>query len=166
MMKTMCMRIKNTSVGDIDEIMPIYEYARGRMRRNGNFVQWVDGYPSREAIAVDIANGNSYVIEDDNKIVGVFTFIIGDDPTYDAIEGEWPDNDPYGTIHRIAAARGASGIADCCLAFCKSKGVNIRIDTHADNAAMLGWIAKRGFKYCGIIHVADGTPRKAFQLNV
>lgn len=75
------------------------------------------------------------------------------------------DSKPYGTIHRIAAAPGGKGTADIALDFCRKAGVNIRIDTHEDNAPMLGWIAKRGFKYCGIIHVEDGTPRRAFQLT-
>ncbi len=74
--------------------------------------------------------------------------------------------EPYETIHRIASAPGAKGLADIALDFCKTKGVNIRIDTHADNVPMLGWIAKHGFKYCGIIRVKDGSPRKAFQLTL
>lgn len=159
------MRIRRTTIADIDDVMSIYDYARSRMRASGNSTQWVNGYPSREVLVRDIASGNSYVLERDNILAGVFTFIIGSEQTYDVIDGEWPDNEPYGTIHRIAAAPGVKGIVDSCLDFCKSSGVNIRV-THADNAAMLGWIAKRGFTYCGIIRVEDGTPRRAFQLSV
>ena len=39
-------------------------------------------------------------------------FIIGADPTYEVIEdGAWPDNSPYGTIHRIA---GDGQVKDFC----------------------------------------------------
>lgn len=154
--------IRHTGVADLDIVMSIYDHSRHKMRESGNMTQWVNGYPSRSIIAKDIDNGNSYVIVTENGIIGVFTFIIGEDPNYSTIDGEWPDNSTYGTIHRIASAPGAHGIADIALDFCMKSGIDIRIDTHADNAPMLGWIAKRRFKYCGIIHVEDGTPRNAF----
>lgn len=157
--------IRHASVADLDAVMAIYDYARQRMAEGGNPSQWVDGYPSREIISADIDAGNSYVIESDGVISGVFTFIVGDDPSYAEIDGAWPDNSPYGTIHRIAAAPGVKGVADTCLDYCLTRGVNIRIDTHSDNLPMLGWIEKRGFLYCGIIRVANGTPRRAFQLT-
>lgn len=158
--------IRHTEVGDLPSVMSILDYARKRMRESGNPTQWVDGYPSSDVILDDISNGSSYVIESGNRIVGVFAFIIGDEPNYSVIEGCWPDAGPYGTIHRIAAAPGVKGVANAALGFCKRAGVAIRIDTHADNAPMLGWIAKQGFSYCGIIHVGDGTPRKAFHLDI
>lgn len=157
--------MRKTMVGDENAVMAIYDGARRRMRASGNVAQWVNGYPSREILMADIEAGCSYVITEGGKIEGVFTFVVGVEPTYAEIEGAWPDNDPYGTIHRLAAADGAKGIADAAMAYCMGRGINIRIDTHADNSPMLGWIAKRGFGYCGIIHVADGTPRMAFQLN-
>lgn len=158
--------IRPANISDVDEIMSIFDYARKRMRESGNATQWVNGYPSTDVILNDIANANSYVMEYDGKLAGVFTFIIGEEPTYTKIEGAWPDRLPYGTIHRIAAAHGAKGIADAALDFCSKTGVNIRIDTHADNVPMLRWIAKQGFTYCGIIHVSDGTPRKAFHKSI
>jgi hypothetical protein len=158
-------KVRHTVVSDLDTVMSIYDYARMRMRQSGNASQWVNGYPSRNVILDDIRKASSYVIESDNRIIGVFTFIIGEEPNYSVIDGAWPDNKPYGTIHRIAAAHGSKGIADFTLDFCRNAGVNVRIDTHADNAPMLGWIAKRGFAFCGIIYVEDGTPRKAFHLQ-
>ena len=156
--------VRKTKADELDIVMSIYDDARERMRVSGNHAQWINGYPSRELILADINAGISYVIEDAGDIVGVFTFIPGDEPTYKNIDGTWPDDNPYGTIHRIAGRTGSHGIADTALDFCLTKGIGIRIDTHADNAPMLSWIAKRGFRYCGIIHVSDGSPRKAFQL--
>lgn len=158
--------VRHAVVSDLDAIMAIFRYAKQRMRESGNNSQWAGGYPSAEAVLKDVEEGVSYVIESDKGISGVFTFIVGEDPNYTAIDGEWPDNRPYGTIHRIASSPNAKGVADIALDFCKRAGVNIRIDTHADNAPMLGWIAKRGFSYCGIVRVDDGTPRKAFQLTL
>lgn len=155
---------------DLEAMMPIYEYAREWMAQNDNPNQWINGYPSREVISQDISKGVSHVIESDGKVVGVFSFITGEDPTYKIIEGEWLNDKPYGTIHRIAAAQGVKGVADVCLDFCRAicmnGGMDIRIDTYKDNAPMQGWIATRGFKYCGIIYIANGTPRRAFQLEI
>ncbi len=39
------------------------------------------------------------------------------------------------------------------------------LSSHPDNQIMLSWIKCSGFQYCGVIHVADGTPRHAFQLS-
>lgn len=158
--------IRQAEISDMDAIMRIFQFARQRMREYGNTKQWINGYPDAEITKQDMEEGNCYLIETCRNILGVFTFIVGEEPTYKFIDGEWPDNNSYGTIHRIAAAMGANGVADIALEFCKRLGVNIRIDTHADNTPMLGWIAKRGFKYCGIIRVRDGSPRKAFQLTL
>lgn len=40
---------------------------------------------------------------------------------------------------------------------------SIRIDTHADNKTMQHLIEADGFTRCGIIYIADGTPRIAYQ---
>lgn len=156
--------VRHSKYTDIEAIMTIYHFARNKMVKSGNPSQWIGGYPSQELIQSDIASGNSYVVTVDDKIIGVFSFIIGEDDTYSVIDGEWLNDKRYGTIHRIASADGVHGIADTCLEFCKTKGVDIRIDTHADNTPMLSWIRKRGFVHCGTIYVANGTPRLAFQL--
>lgn len=150
---------------DTDAVMPLYDIARARMRSSGNSSQWINGYPSRELIAADIEAGNFYVMERGGEIYGAFTFIVGDDPTYARIEnGAWPNNLPYGTIHRLASSGKAGGVSRECFDFCLSLTGNVRADTHSDNIPMRKALEKYGFAYCGIIHVADGSPRLAFQL--
>lgn len=158
--------IRHARTEDLESIMPIYESARRFMRSRGNVAQWVNGYPSEESMLRDIANGNLYVDTDsDGRILFVFAFIIGDDPTYGVIEGAWLNDDPYGTIHRLASAGATTGVFQRCLDYCFTRIDNIRVDTHADNSPMLKAIDRAGFKRCGIIYVADGTPRVAFQMK-
>ena len=90
------------------------------MRKSGNLTQWINGYPSRELIIEDINRGINYVGQDeDNDIVMVFAFIIGNDPTYNIIEnGEWLDDSPYGTIHRLASTGKYRGILKICIDYC------------------------------------------------
>ena len=47
--------------------------------------------------------------------------------------------------------------------FCLSRENNIRIDTHRDNTIMQHVIQKHGFSYCGIIYLANGDERMAYQ---
>ena len=50
--------IRLASKEDIQNIMPLYAYARKFMAANGNPHQWNGNYPASEDILKDIANGN------------------------------------------------------------------------------------------------------------
>jgi RimJ/RimL family protein N-acetyltransferase len=43
---------------------------------------------------------------------------------------------------------------------------DIRVDTHHDNATMQHVITKAGFSRRGIIYLADGDPRIAYELEL
>lgn len=159
-------RIRRAQNGDTEAMMRMYDHSRGIMRANGNASQWVGGYPSMAQVIEDIALGHSFIMERDGEVAATFAFIIGRDPTYTHIEdGEWEDDErPYGTIHRLATREGEHGVAKSCVEWCKRQITSLRADTHADNAIMLHLLPRLGFEYRGIIHVADGTPRNAFQM--
>jgi RimJ/RimL family protein N-acetyltransferase len=113
----------------------------------------------------DIAKEHLFVgCNSTDQILYVFAFIIGEDPTYQKIEGTWLNDRPYGTIHRLASAGITTGVFQQCLDYCLTQINDIRVDTHADNTPMRKSIERAGFKRCGIIYVADGTPRIAYQL--
>lgn len=152
---------------DIPAMMELYAQARVFMREHGNPNQWDDSYPSRELLEKDIAFGNSYIVEDDEKnLAATFAFIKGEDPTYYGIEnGAWLNHEPYGTIHRLAGNPSCHGIASGCIGWCKSQIGNLRADTHEDNKIMQHLLEKNGFVRCGIIHLADGAPRIAYQFD-
>ena len=152
-------------MSDLPVIMSVLDEARDVMRANGNLNQWINGYPQESVIRNDIARGQSYVMEDDGVIKGTFAYIMGKDPTYTVIEdGRWTDDvSPYGTVHRIGGARGSHGIAHSCIEWCLGRCPNLRMDTHSDNGIMRHIMQSEGFEYCGIIHVADGSPRLAYQ---
>ena len=114
----------------------------------------------------DIAEGNLYVVTAGDTIHGVFFFLIGPDPTYSYIEnGAWHADRPYGTIHRIAGD-GSGGILRAAVEFGKQRTDYLRIDTHEDNSVMQRAVEKQGFRRCGIIYLADGSPRIAYDLTV
>lgn len=158
------MNIRPTEEKDIPRIMEIYDYAKEYMRQNGNATQWLNGYPTLDIVKADIAHHESYVIDDEEGVVhGVFVLAFGDDPTYVEIyDGKWLNNKPYACIHRIAGD-GTGGIFRLAMDFCKKRCNNLRIDTHHNNKIMQYLIETSDFKRCGIIHIADGTPRIAYQ---
>lgn len=141
--------------------MALYAHARRFMAANGNPGQWGEVYPSDELIRGDITEGCSYVAEDDDGIQAVFVFKPGSDPTYSYIEGHWHYDEPYSVIHRVASY-GGRGAASECIQWCAKRCAHLRIDTHRDNLPMQRVVAKNGFDYCGIIYVADGSERLAY----
>lgn len=159
------MYVRRSNMEDIPAMMDLYAQARVFMRENGNPNQWDDSYPSRELLEKDIAFGNSYIVEDDEKnLTATFAFIKGEDPTYYGIEnGAWLNHESYGTIHRLAGNPSCHGIASGCIGWCKSQIGNLRADTHEDNKIMQHLLEKNGFVRCGIIHLANGAPRIAYQ---
>ncbi|CDC19781.1 putative uncharacterized protein [Eubacterium sp. CAG:274] len=158
------MIIRHSSKNDIPKMLEIYETARAFMRSTGNMEQWINGYPSKEVLEKDIENNESYICEKDGEIVGTFVYNIGIDKTYNKIyEGQWLNNKPYGYIHRIAGDGKTKGVGSFCINWAFEKCGNMKIDTHADNKPMQNLLLKLGFKKCGIIYIADGSQRVAFQ---
>ena len=156
--------IRPATPGDLPEIMPLFEKARKFMCRMGNPHQWIDGYPSEAIIGKDIINHNFYVEETEGGITGAFALIIGNEPTYRTILGNWINENPYGTIHRLVSDGTQKGFTERCIRFCMKLIPNLRADTHRDNVPMQKALLRNSFRYCGIIHVANGSERLAYQL--
>lgn len=158
------MEIRKATRDDLNTMQEIFHCAREYMKKEGNHSQWGDSRPPLFLIEKDFNLGTSYIIEENGEAVGTFSFTIGIEPTYIKIyEGEWLNDKPYGTIHRIASNGKVNGIFNIVLDFVSKFGVDIRIDTHKNNKTMLRHLYESGFKKCGIIFIDDGTSRIAFQ---
>ena len=160
--------IRPAVAGDVERLMAIFDRARDYMRSTGNANQWINGYPQRELIVKEIEAAHCFVcVNKEGTVVATFCFIKGEDPTYAYIEdGEWPSNEPYAVIHRLASDGSQQGIAAECLEWCEQQIDCLRADTHADNKIMQHLLEKQGFQRCGIIYVANGTPRIAYQKSI
>ncbi len=157
------MNIRQTTFEDLEVVMKLYKDARAFMQASGNGTQWGSTYPERSLIEEDIQNGKSYVCLAEDEIVATFYFDKGEDPTYKVIEeGAWLNDSHYAVVHRIVGI-GQRGAASFCLDWCFMQCNNIRIDTHRNNVPMQNLLKKNGFEYCGIIHIADGSERLAYQ---
>ena len=163
--------IRKATYEDIPVLMEIFRNARGIMRASGNINQWNDSYPSEEIVRRDIGNGHCMVLCEDgdgqDKVIATMAFIPGPDPTYAVIyDGEWPDDSPYHVIHRIAVAEPGHDAARKLLDWGFTQTRCIRIDTHKDNVIMHHILRKYGFTHCGVILLANGAPREAYQKNL
>lgn len=156
--------IRKAIESDLLEIKSIIDKARELMKSSGNINQWVDGYPSIDVLLSDIRSGNAYLLLRENKAVAYFAMIDGPEPTYNLItKGSWLNDDSYGVLHRVASNGEAKGVFKEILLYASEHYSNIRIDTHHDNKIMQRLLEKNGFVYCGIIFLADGSLRLAYQ---
>ena len=158
------MEIRNTTTADLDQVMEIYKQARAFMRAHDNPTQWAGGWPTCEQIEADIKNGTGFVCVHQGKIAGVLCCFVGTEPTYAHIEdGNWLSDTPYAVVHRIASSGEFKGTGSFMMKWAYSQHNNVRVDTHKDNYVMQNMLKKLGYSYCGIIHLANGDPRLAYQ---
>ncbi len=158
------MEIRRSKPEDLETVLALYDSARDFMRQNGNLTQW-DGIDAPQGRAeADIAVGRSFVCCEDGEILAVFAFEPeADDPTYREIwDGAWPDDGPYGVLHRIAVGRPGRDVAGYCFDWCAARCRQLRADTHASNVPMQRAMEKNSFVRCGVIRVADGSERIAY----
>lgn len=146
-------------------MLALYEEARNYMRENGNPTQWGTTHPPETLLQEDLAMKRSYLcVTENNEILGVFAFWIGEDPMYAEIEGAWPYQGEYGVIHRIATKRTTHGIGRFCLEWACQQCEHFRIDTHENNLPMLHLLQNMGFTRCGTVYTPepDHAPRIAW----
>ncbi len=137
--------------------------------RSLGFEQWHPEYPTLVTIEADIEAGIGYVFTDEEEILGYCCIIIGEEPAYCNIDGEWKTDRPYSVVHRMAFSKntrgkGLSGKAITLIKnFCIENGIEaIRVDTQSENKVMQHILVREGFEYCGLI-TFDGGPKLGYE---
>lgn len=164
------MKFQKSIEADISNIMKIIEQAQNYFKEQ-RIDQWQNNYPNSETIKNDVNREESYVLIEDNEILGTAAVSFNGEKTYDNIyDGKWLSNEEFVVIHRIAInnnlkGKGLSGeIIKNVEKLCLDKGVHsIKMDTHEDNISMQNSLKKNGFKYCGVIYLEDKSKRIAFE---
>ena len=159
------MDIRKATPADLPALRTVFEAAKAIMRADGNPHQWAGAYPDDAAVLRDIAGGWGHVLTDGGRVAAYFALIPSPEPTYAYIEdGAWLDDAlPYHVIHRIASLPDVHGVFAATIDYAARADRNLRIDTHRDNKIMQHNILKHGFTYCGIIYLAGGDQRLAYQ---
>ena len=145
------MKIRNAELCDLPYLLEMLENAKASLRALG-IDQWQNGYPNETTLRAAV--------------------YVGDEPTYHEIyNGAWQtENKIYGIVHRIMAANNSKkrGAASFLMTYCAEISLEVgitsmRCDTHPGNTIMQHTLEKNGYKHCGIIRLADGTDRFAYE---
>lgn len=164
------MEFKLATTSDVDDIMKIIKVSQDYFKEQG-IDQWQNNYPNAKVIEEDIKNKSSYVLKEDNKVIGTAMISFSGEKNYHKIyDGKWLSNGDYAVIHRIAIDfhhRG-TGLSSIFLEkieeLCKGyKTPSIKVDTHKDNIPMQKLLLKNDYKYCGIIYLDSGDERLAYE---
>jgi RimJ/RimL family protein N-acetyltransferase len=164
------MQYRQSIESDIPSIMHIIHQAQTHLKEAG-VNQWQNQYPNEDAILNDIHNQESYVVLDNERVIGTFALSFRIESTYNQIyEGNWLSIQDYAVIHRIALDNEFKGLGvsteviNSIEKWCvNNKIFSIKIDTHEDNKSMRKMLEKNGFVYCGIIFLLDGNSRVAYE---
>lgn len=168
------MKYRKACEQDIDRIMEILtdgKHSLGLL----NIDQWQGDYPKREIVQSDVDQGASFVVEDNDHIIGTAMTSYNGESIYDTIQGSWltssTSQDPrYVVIHRVAVARDSLGrgvarflLSEAEAAARKLGCESVRIDTHEGNTPMRSLLTKLGYSECGIVlieHAEEATPER------
>ena len=162
------MDIRIAAKSEAETCYQCIEDARAYNRSLG-FEQWHPDYPTLQTILDDIAAGTGYAFVDGQGVIGYCCIIVGDEPAYRVIDGEWKTSRPYAVVHRLAFSRrargrGLSGEAMGLIKdLCQTRHVDaIRVDTQEENKVMQHILVREGFSYCGLVQF-DGGPKLAYE---
>lgn len=160
------MHIRKTTPQDLDQLEELFEIGRITQIKSGNPNQWEEGYPGRQLLESDLAQGVSYVVESQGEIVGSFALFSEPDPDYDDLVGQWLNDLPYHTIHRLVSNGRLKGVGSFIIESVLEKCPNVRVDTHEKNLQVRRLMEKFNFKYCGKLKLSNGkNGRIAYQYS-
>lgn len=155
---------------DAAAVLALIGQGRRYFAANG-IPQWQNGYPDEGTVAADIAAARCYVLRENGRVAATAVLAPGPEPSYACVfGGAWHTLDPYCAVHRVAVGeeskgRGLGGVLLRALAgTARAQGArSIRADTHRANASMRRLLEKSGFCCCGVVYLADGAERLAYE---
>lgn len=164
------MQLELAKTEQLQDIMTCIEDGRNALKKQGLY-QWQEDYPSPTDILADLEAQNSYVLIEENQILGTVALVTGGEPVYETLtEGSWIYKAPYLTIHRMAisAAFSGKGIGTLFLQQIErvalDKGLrHIRLDTHEHNEPMQRIAEKCHYRYAGKVSYGEDFDCVAFE---
>lgn len=79
------MIIRETKKEDLKQVMEIIRMAQKLFKESG-INQWQDGYPNKEVLLGDIRKRQSYVAEEEGRLIGTAVLSPERESTYEKIE--------------------------------------------------------------------------------
>ena len=165
------MKVRPATKDDLGDVMTCVKRLKREYFEANNIPQWQGDYPAKSDFAADLEAKRLFVMYIGECLVGFASVGFEDEPTYSEVEGgSWKENGDYAVVHRfginpdwhgMGMGTALMGLAD---KLCEARGVSaVRADTHEQNVGMIRLLEKCGFERRGIIHLANGEPRIAFE---
>lgn len=140
---------------DLENVLKLFKDVIHTMQLNG-IVQWNEDYPNREILQQDIANGEMFVLKDQDQIIGCVTLNKEEISAYENVN--WSSSEPALIIHRVAIANGYQGrglvkqLLDFSEKYALESGIHmIKTDTSVSNNQMMSVYIKYGYQVVGQI---------------
>jgi GNAT superfamily N-acetyltransferase len=136
---------------DLLRILDLVAACTLKMEEYGN-LQWSDDYPTEDILRKDIAQGDLFIIIDEEEIMGIIALTYNEEPQY--IDIDWGDKDGKALeVHRMGVhpEHQGKGFGKRMLEFAedyaKKNGYSsIRMDTYIINKNMIGLIEQTGYR--------------------
>lgn len=141
----------------LTQVMKLYKDVIEQMNQKG-LDQWIWGdYPNVEIISEDLSSGNSYLLFDDNRLMGAFVLNEEQAPEYKTIP--WCYGTRPITMHRLVIHPDyqGRGIAKDAMVLIEDIARNsaydsLRLDTYSKNTAALALYEKVGYRKSGQVY--------------
>lgn len=155
--------IKKAEPQDIKRIKSITEACARHMISQGIF-QWNENYPSLNILTQDVKNGEVYVYEVEQGLVGTVMFSFNMDDFYSEIQWQTP-NDKQLYVHRLAVhpEYQGKGIAQKLMDFGETLAkenncLSVRLDTFSKNPRNNRFYQARNYQQVGQVFFAQKSP--------
>jgi ribosomal protein S18 acetylase RimI-like enzyme len=141
---------------DLPEILDLVSACTQKMQSEGNF-QWYDEYPTPEILTKDIEDETLFIVNHNDKIIGILALTYNEEVQYKDIQ--WQDKDGRALeIHRMGVHPKCQGqgvgkkLFDFTEEYAKENGyTSIRMDTYCQNKKMIELVEIREYKKTGEI---------------
>ncbi len=159
--------IRHAKILEIPDILKLTKACTEEMI-NAGIYQWNQDYPSFKAFENDVNRKELYVLEEEEKIIGVIALTSLIDDEYLDINWLTPNNNNL-YIHRLAITPKyqGRGKAQILMGFAedfarKNKYISIRLDTFSKNLRNQKFYEKRGYKKLGVVNFPNQSVHPFF----
>ncbi len=148
------MQIQLATLTHIASVFKIYQDAKITLDAQGIF-QWTDAYPNIEIVQSDIKKGETYILKDENQLVGVIILNEEQDPQYKEIDWKFDDQKVL-VVHRLAITPTlqGKGYARKLMDFAENYALEnnytvIRLDAFIPHDRVIQFYLKRNYQIRG-----------------
>lgn len=132
----------------------------GQNLRNQGIDQWDESYPNLATIKNDISQGNCFIYQQEDKVIGCIVLNETQDEEYFQLDWLTSNDEKHLVVHRLGVdpEHQGKGIARLIMDFAEQYAKqnnykSIRLDTFSQNPRNQKFYLNRGYKEVGIVYL-------------